>query len=87
MLMALSPAEVCVGLKNSAAVGVPLDLKAEVWLNKTKIGAGQRNNASSGSSGFNNAKVHTIPLTLLAAAEGPADAELELTLSVRWQGG
>jgi Bacterial Ig domain len=60
-LSSLSPAKLWIGLKNSDAVGLHLDLKAEVLLNGTKLGEGQRNNVSSGSSGFNNAKLNTIP--------------------------
>jgi hypothetical protein len=82
-LTALSPAEVWVGVKNSDAVGLRLDLKAEMYLNATKVGEGQLINVASGSSGFTNARPHAIPLTLLTAAEVPADVELELTLSVR----
>ena len=82
-LTALSPAEVWVGVKNSDAVGLRLDLKAEVYLNATKIGEGQPINVASGSSGFTNARLHAIPLTLLTPAEVAADVELELTLSVR----
>jgi hypothetical protein len=82
-LTALSPAKVWVGLKNSDAVGLRLDLKAEVFLDDTKIGEGQLNNVSSGSSGFNNAKLNTIPLTLFAPVEVPEDAILEITVSVR----
>jgi hypothetical protein len=82
-LTTLSPATLWVGLKNSDAVGLRLDLQAEVFLNETKVGEGVLNNVVSGSSGFNNAKLHEIPLTLFAPVEVPADAELEITLSVR----
>jgi hypothetical protein len=82
-LTALSPATLWVGLKNSDAVGLRLDLQAEVFLNETKVGEGVLNNVASGSSGFNNAKLHEIPLTLFAPVEVSADAELEITLSVR----
>jgi Transposase domain (DUF772) len=64
-LTALSPAEVWVGVKNSDAVGLRLDLKAEMYLNATKVGEGQLINVASGSSGFTNARLHAIPLTLL----------------------
>jgi hypothetical protein len=82
-LTALSPARVWVGLKNSDAVGLQLDLRAEVLLNGTTIGVGELNNVSSGSSGFNNAKLNTIPLSLFAPIEVPANAALKITLSVR----
>jgi hypothetical protein len=82
-LTALSPARAWVGLKNRDAVGLLLDLKAEVYLNGTKIGEGQLDNVGSGSSGFNNAKLNIIPLTLFAPVEVPTDAALTITLSVR----
>ena len=82
-LTSLSPAEVWVGLKNSDAVGLRLDLKAEVFLNGSKIGQGELNNVASGSSGFNNAKLNTIPLTFTAPVEVPANASLKITVSVR----
>lgn len=80
----LSPAKLWIGLKNSDAVGLRLDLKAEVFLNETKVGEGQLNNVSSGSSGFNNAKLNAIAMSLLnGSVEVPPDAELALQLSVR----
>jgi hypothetical protein len=80
---ALSPANVWVGLKNSDAVGLRVDLKAEVFLNATKVGEGQLNNVASGSSGFNNAKFNSIPLTLFEPVEVVSGDTLSLTLSVR----
>jgi hypothetical protein len=82
-LAALTPAKVWIGLKNSDDVGLRLDLFAEVFLHEAKVGEGQLNNVASGSSGFNNAKSNTIPLTLFASVEVPLDAELAITLSVR----
>ena len=82
-LTALGFAQVWVGLKNSDAVGLRLDLRAEVLLNGTPIGQGQLTNVASGSSGFNNAKLRTIDLELLAPVDVPADAELAIQLSVR----
>lgn len=66
-ITALGPAKVWIGLKNSDDVGLRLDLKVEVFVNNVNtspIGTGQLNNVSAGSSGFNNALLHTIPLTL-----------------------
>ena len=54
-----------------------------MFLNGDKIGEGQLNNVASGSSGFNNAKLNTIPLTLAAPVELLENDELEITLSVR----
>ena len=86
-LTALSPAKVWVGLKNSDAVGLRLDLKAEVFVNDTSgapIGTGQLNNVSGGGSGFNSAVLSTIPLAL---ADGPVtlakDDQLLLRVSMR----
>lgn len=82
-LTALSPAKVWVGLRNSDDVGTFFDLLAEVFINTTKVGEGQLNGLHGGSSGFNNARLHTIPLTLFAPVEVPAGAALKLKLSVR----
>jgi hypothetical protein len=54
-----------------------------VLLNGTKIAQGGLNNVASGSSGFNNAKLNTIPLTLTAPVEVPANGALKIALSVR----
>ena len=77
-LTALSPARVWIGLKNSDAVGLRVDLRVEVFVNGDKVGEGQLNNASTGSSGFNNAQLHTIPLALTGGPTPPVS-----TLSVR----
>jgi hypothetical protein len=82
-LTALGPARLWVGLRNSDAVGLRLDLNAEVFLNATSLGGGQLSNVASGSSGFNNAGLHTIPLTLIEAVEVGSGDILSLTLSVR----
>jgi hypothetical protein len=82
-LAALSPAKVWIGLKNSDDVGTTFDLRAEVLKNGTLIGSGQLNNISGGSSGFNNAKLREIPLTLSAPVRVASDDTLSLKLSVR----
>lgn len=82
-LTALGPAKVWVGLKNSDDVGTRFDLKAEVYKDDALIGSGQLTNAASGSSGFNNAKLHQIPLTLLAPVDVAPGTMLGLRLSVR----
>jgi hypothetical protein len=83
-LTTLDPATVWVGLKNSDAVGLRLDLRAEVFLNGNKIGEGRLNNIASGSSGFNNAKLNTVVLSLAnGPVEVPPDAAFALQLSVR----
>ena len=63
-LTALSAARVWIGLRNSDDVGARLDLRAEVRQNSTLIGSGEVLSVAGGSSGFNNAKLHTIPLAL-----------------------
>ena len=65
---ALGPAKVFVGLRNSDDVGLRLDLKAEVLAGSTVIGAGQLNNVPAGGSGFNNAALRSVPLSLINAA-------------------
>ena len=45
-LTSLNPAKVWVGLKNSDAVGLRLDLKTEVFVNQIKVGEGQLNNVT-----------------------------------------
>jgi hypothetical protein len=65
-ITSLSPAKVWVGLKNSDDVGIKFDLKAEVYINTTLIGSGELNTVLAGSSGFNNAKLDSIPLTLFS---------------------
>ena len=63
-LTALGQARVWMGLANSDAVGFRLDLLAEVFVNDAKVGQGQANNISAGSSGFNNALLDSIDLGL-----------------------
>lgn len=67
LLTALRPAKVWIGVKNSDDVGTFFDLIAEVYKNNdtNPIGSGQLNRTASSSSGFNNAKLNTIPLVLL----------------------
>ena len=86
-LTALSPAKVWLGLKNSDSVGLRVDLKAEVFLKvgstKTPISEGKLENQATGSSGFANAILYTIPLSLTAPVSMPAGAQLEFKLSAR----
>lgn len=80
---ALSPAKIWVGLKNSDDVGTKFDLLAEVYKGGSLIGSGQLNSVPGGSSGFNNAKLATIPLTLFAPVTWPAGSTLGVKLYVR----
>ena len=60
----LSPAKVWVGLANSDDVGIKFDLLANVFVNGVPVGTGHLDSVVAGSSGFNNAKLDTIPLAL-----------------------
>lgn len=85
-LTALSPAKLWVGLKNSDDVGLRLDLKAEVFINSTSnppVGTGELDNVSGGSSGFNNALLNTITLTLTGSPALSPDDVLLFRASVR----
>ena len=85
-LNALSPAKVWIGLKNSDDVGTNFDLMAEVFRNGVSVGpAGQINNVSGGSSGFNHAILRTINLALASAGTDPicSGDTLSIKLSVR----
>src|SRR5207342_1470653 len=59
--VALSSANIWLGLKNSDDVGTNFDLLAEILRNGVVIGSGQANNVSGGS-GFNNAVQRAISL-------------------------
>jgi hypothetical protein len=84
MLTGLSPAKVWVGLKNSDDVGIRFDFKAEVFVGDMKAGEGYTRNVSGGGSGFNNALLHTIPLSLLGGPVAvPPGAALSTKISVR----
>ena len=87
-LTALSPAKVWIGLRSSDDVGLRVDLRVEVFVKvgatETPVGSGDLLNQPAGSSGFNNAALHTIPLTLTnGSANFPAGAALEVKVSVR----
>jgi hypothetical protein len=82
-LTTLGPAKVWIGLKNSDDVGTKFDLLAEVYQNETLIGSGQLDKVNGGSSGFNNAKLNIIPLTLFAPVDWPSDSTLSIKLYVR----
>jgi hypothetical protein len=91
LLTSIGPAQVWIGLKNSDDVGTKFDVLAEVFKVSggvvTKVGYGQRNDIPGGSSGFNNAKLDLIDLTLPETVElGPGDA-LGIRLSVRLAAG
>ena len=84
VLTALSPARIWVGLANSDDVGIKFDLRAEVYRNGTElVGSGELASAIGGSSGFNNAKLDTIPLTLTSSPGIAAGDTLSIKLLVR----
>lgn len=84
LLAGLGPAKVWVGLRNSDDIGIRLDLRADIYRNTTLIGAGQLASVPGGSSGFNNARFNTIPLTLTSGPVvlSPGDS-LAMSVSVR----
>jgi hypothetical protein len=79
----LSPAKVWVGLKNSDDVGIRFDLRAIVLVNGTPVGSGQLDSVTGGSSGFTNALLRTIPLTLPAPVAVSSGATLSVDVQVR----
>jgi hypothetical protein len=80
----LSPAKMWVGLKNSDDVGLRLDLLAEVFINATQVGQGELDNVASGSSGFNNAILQTIPLSCTGCpVPAPPGSQLKIRVSAR----
>ena len=82
-LSALDPAKIWVGLRNSDDVGTRFDLKAEVYAGETLIGSGQLDGVAGGSSGFNNAKLDSILLTLPAPVDVAPGSALSIRLSAR----
>ena len=82
-ISALGPATVWVGLKNSDDVGTKFDLLAEVLNNGVVIGSGQLNDVPGGSSGFNNAVLDTISMSLSSSQSFCTGNTLTFRLSVR----
>ena len=72
-LNSLDAAKVWLGLKNSDAVGLRVDLLVEAFIDGQLAGSGQLNDVATGSSGFNNARLNTVPLSL---SNGPVPAPL-----------
>jgi FG-GAP repeat len=63
----VSLAALWIGLQNSDAVGLRIDLRTEVYNGSTLVAEGQANGVRTGSSGFNNAILHTVPLEVLTS--------------------
>lgn len=82
-LTALSPAKVWIGLKNSDDVGVRFDLRAEVSKGASVLASGELDSVSGGSSGFNNAHLFSIPLSLSAPTGFGSGDTLRIRVSVR----
>jgi hypothetical protein len=85
---ALGPATAWIAVNNSDDVGLRVDLLAEVFLKAgttvTKIGEGELDNQTTGSSGFTNAGLKSIPIGLIGdAAVVRPGSELQYKLSVR----
>jgi hypothetical protein len=65
-------------------VGIKFDLLAEVYKDGTTlVGSGQLNGVAGGSSGFNNARLNAIPLSLNAPVDWPSGSTLSTKLYVR----
>ena len=83
-LTAVGPVKVWIGLKNSDAVGLRLDLRAELLVDGTVAASGTLNNVSSGSSGFNNAILQSLGMSLASGpVDLPAGALVAMRVSVR----
>jgi predicted extracellular nuclease len=84
LLTSVGPAKLWVGLKNSDAVGLRLDVLAELLVNDVVVATGVVTNVAAGSSGFNNALHHSIPMSIVGGtAEVPFGASVALRASVR----
>ncbi len=83
VLTSLSPAQTWVGLKNSDDIGIRFDLKAEIYKGIDLIGSGDLASVPGGSSGFNNAKLNSIPLTLTVPVPIQSGDQLSIKLYVR----
>ena len=84
MLTFVGPAKAWIGLKNSDDVGLRVDVRAQVLVNGEVAATGELLNVSSGSSGFNNALLQSIAMSLSdGAVEVPRFAVLSLRLETR----
>jgi hypothetical protein len=75
-------ARVWIGLKNSDDVGTRFDLKAVVSRDGLPVSSGALFGALGGSSGFNNAKLRTVPLSFPSTAFSSGDS-ISIEVSVR----
>ena len=83
-LSAVGPATVWVGLKDSDGVGLRLDLRAELLVNGALAASGALSNVSTGSSGFNNALLNSVGMSMTSGpVEIPAGAAIAVRVSTR----
>ena len=83
-LTAAGPAMIWIGLKNSDGVGLRLDLRAELLVNDTVAASGELSNVRAGSSGFNNALLHAIGMSMgSGSVDVPAGAQISVRVSTR----
>ncbi len=83
-LTALSPALLWVGLAKGADIGISFDLRASVLKNGLQVGTGQLSSVSGGKSGFHNANLNTLALTLTSGPVGVSSGDiLSVEVSVR----
>ena len=80
MLTAVGPAKAWIGLKDSDDAGLRVDLRAHVLVNGVVAATGELVNVSTGSSGFSNASLHTIAMSLPA---GPVEVPRFAVVSMR----
>jgi hypothetical protein len=71
-----------IGLKNSDATGLRVDLRAEVLVNGTVVKTSDLPNIPTGGSGFNNALLQTLTFAA-GSVTVPSGAQLGLRVSVR----
>jgi hypothetical protein len=79
-ITAVGPVKVWIGLKNSDDVGLRLDLQAELLVDGAVAAGGTLNNVSSGGSGFNNAVLQSVGMSL---ASGPVDLPDNAQVTIR----
>lgn len=83
MLTSLGPAKAWIGLQSGSDSGLRVDVRAQVLVNGVVVGTGNLANISAGGSGFNNAILQSITMTLGAAVEIPRFAIVSYRLDVR----
>ena len=83
-LTAVGSANVWVGLKTSDDNGLRVDLRAEVLVNNVVAATGNLNNVNAGGSGFDQALLQTVALSLTSGSvDVPAGAQLSVRVAVR----